>query len=433
MSVPATARSPNAIKDASSLYKLRTDPPPDGDALARRAQGDFGPIIDAMWGAGYYDAAVTISIDRASLTIQSSDIAGFARAADGYRNRAVAPVTIAVDPGPLFSLRSIRVLGPGGAELSEAELPARIVRLKPGDSAAAADLRAAEARIVDYFRKQGRPLARIASVAPVVDHAAHVMDVTFTADPGPVAPFGEATMNGPKDFDPRIARSFLYIEPGDPYSPRAIEDARNSIRQIPAVGGVRITEGTALDASWPPSLHRRRRGPPALWDRRVGEIFDHQRPGRPGLLGGPQRLRRRRAAAPAGRRLLCAAVVRDLAGDQKLLDQRSRISLLGELPEARSVGHAERPFGRRARRTDEHQRRGLPRLRGRGRRRDGGAAPSVQPEFLAPGRDRGADRRRDRRARPSELYARRRAGVRQLRHDRQQARPDAGGAAHAAR
>jgi len=55
-------------------------------------------------------------------------------------------------------------------------------------------------------------------------------------------------MNGPNDFNPAIARSFLYIHPGDPYSPQAIEDARNSIRQIPAVGGVRITEGTALDA-----------------------------------------------------------------------------------------------------------------------------------------------------------------------------------------
>src|SRR5580692_2084390 len=55
----------NAVQDASSLYKLRKDAPPDGDALARRAQSDFGPIIDAMWGAGYYDATVAISIDRA--------------------------------------------------------------------------------------------------------------------------------------------------------------------------------------------------------------------------------------------------------------------------------------------------------------------------------------------------------------------------------
>ena len=81
-------------------------------------------------------------------------------------------------------------------------MPGRIVRLKPGDPAAAADLRAAQARIVDYFRKQGRPLAKIASVAPVVDHAAHVRDVTSTVDPGPIAPFLEATMNGPHGFDP---------------------------------------------------------------------------------------------------------------------------------------------------------------------------------------------------------------------------------------
>jgi translocation and assembly module TamA len=238
----------SAVMDASSLYQLRKDAPPDGDALARRAESDFGPIIDAMWGAGYYDAAVTISIDRASLSILSSDIAGFARAAESYRNRAVAPVTINVNPGPLFRLRSIRVLGPGGAELSEAELPARIVRLKPGDSAAAAELRAAQARIVDYFRKQGRPFAKVGSIAPVVDHAAHVMDLVLTVDPGPIAPFGEATMIGPHDFNPAIARSFLYIQPGDPYSPQALEDARNTIRQIPAVSGVRITEGTALDA-----------------------------------------------------------------------------------------------------------------------------------------------------------------------------------------
>jgi translocation and assembly module TamA len=236
-----------AVQDSSSLYKLRKDAPPDGDALARRAQSDFGPIIDAMWGAGYYDATVTISIDRASLSILSSDINGFARTAESYRNRAPAPVTIAVNPGPLFSLRSVRVLGPDGAELSEAELPARIVRLKPGDPAAAGDLRAAQAGIVDYFREEGRPLVKIVSIAPVVDHAAHMMDVTFTVDSEPIAPFGEATMNGPNGFDPRIARSFLYIHPGDPYSPRAIEDARNSIREIPAVGGVRITEGTALD------------------------------------------------------------------------------------------------------------------------------------------------------------------------------------------
>ena len=77
----------DAVRDASSLYSLRKDAPPDGEALARRAQGDFAPVIDALWGAGYYNAAVTIAIDGASLAIASSDIAAFSRAAEAYRDR----------------------------------------------------------------------------------------------------------------------------------------------------------------------------------------------------------------------------------------------------------------------------------------------------------------------------------------------------------
>ena len=238
----------DSVKDASSLYSLRKDAPADGEALARRAQSDFAPVIDALWGAGYYNAAVTISIDGAALAIGSSDIAALSRAAESYRNRAPAPVVIKVDPGPLFKLRTVRVLDALGVEFPESELPQRIVGLKPGDPAAASEIRAAETRIVDYFRKQGRPLAKIQSVAPVVDHALDIMDLTVTVAPGPIAPFGEATINGPQTFDPAIVRSFLYIHPGDPYSPAAIADARNSIREIPAVGGVRITEGTTLDA-----------------------------------------------------------------------------------------------------------------------------------------------------------------------------------------
>jgi translocation and assembly module TamA len=238
----------SAARDASSLYSLRKDAPADGEALARRAESDFAPVIDALWGAGYYNAAVTISIDRASLAIGSSDIAAFSSAAEAYRNRAAAPVVIKVDPGPLFKLRSVHVVDALGVEFPEAELPQRIVGLKPGDPAAASEIRAAETSIVDYFRKQGRPLAKIQSVGPVVDHAQDVMDVTIMAAPGPIAPFGEATIKGPQPFDPTIVRSFLYFHPGDPYSPAAIADARNSIREIPAVGGVRITEGTTLDA-----------------------------------------------------------------------------------------------------------------------------------------------------------------------------------------
>jgi translocation and assembly module TamA len=240
----------NAVMDASSLYRLRQDPPPDGDSLARRATRDFAPLVDALWGAGYYNSSVVIAIDSASLTIGATDIAAFSRVAESYRNRAVAPVKITILPGPLFQLRSIRILNSiGSASFSADELPAKIIGMKIGDPASASDLRAAQVRIVDYFRSKGMPLAKIQSIAPVVDHSAHVMDVTLTIAPGPVARFGDAMLIGPQHFDPGIVRSFLYVQPGDPYSPQALSDAKTSIREIPAVGGVRITEATKLDAS----------------------------------------------------------------------------------------------------------------------------------------------------------------------------------------
>ena len=237
----------DSVKDASSLYSLRKDAPPDGEALARRAQGD-------LRRSSMRSGARAITTPRRRLRSMARAWHRVerhrslrARRRSLSQSRA-APVVIKVEPGPLFKLRTVRVVDALGVEFSEAELPQRIVGLKPGDPAAASEIRAAETRIVDYFRKQGRPLAKIQSVAPIVDHAQDIMDVTIMSAPGPIAPFGEATINGPQTFDPAIVRSFLYIHPGDPYSPAAIADARNSIREIPAVGGVRITEGTTLDA-----------------------------------------------------------------------------------------------------------------------------------------------------------------------------------------
>ncbi len=54
----------------------------------------------------------------------------------------------------------------------------------------------------------------------------------------------------------------------------------------------------------------------------------------------------------------------------------------------------------------------------------GGDTPPVQPEFLDSGGNRRPDWRRHGFARTRQLHAGRRAGLRQLRHDRQQARSD---------
>ena len=244
--VGAEGVSESVIRDASNLQALRKDPPEDGVSLARRAGRDFAPIVDALWSLGYYDASLDIRIDGVDLPLGVSDGAAFARAAEGYRARAPVPIEIVITPGPLFKLRELRLLGVDGAPL--VDLPDRVVALKAGDPAAASALRALQTRIVDEFRARGRPLARIVKVAPTINHPGRFMDLTLVVDPGARANMGTLTITGPRDFDPLIARSFVYMNEGDPYSPKTLADTKTSVREIPAVGSVRIVEADRLDS-----------------------------------------------------------------------------------------------------------------------------------------------------------------------------------------
>jgi translocation and assembly module TamA len=234
------------LQDASSLYRLRTDPPPDAEALVRRAQADLPRLLDALWGAGHYDARVVVEV--AGVPLALSDGAGGAaiRAAEAYRARTHVPVRIVADPGPLFRLREVRILDGVGRPL---DLPPRVAALNPGDPARSADVLAAEARIVDHFRARAHPFARVARRDPVVLHGAAAMDLTLAVEPGPRAGIGPIAVSGTQAVDPAVVRSFIYAEPGDPYSPRALAGIRRSVGRIEALASVRVREAEALDAA----------------------------------------------------------------------------------------------------------------------------------------------------------------------------------------
>ena len=239
----------DALQDSSNFYKLRQDPPPDGEALAQRLTADFAPMLDALWGSGYYNARIFASVGATQLEF-GQEGERVARAANAYRNRAVVPVTITVETGPLFRLRNIAVVDASTYEPFPPEvLPPYVLKLQPGDPAKAADLRAANERLIDYFRAQSHPLVKAPLPRPTIYHAFLTMDVTFAVDPGPKAGFGEVSINGPNGFDPSIVRSFIYLQPGQPYTPKALADTRKSVSSIPAVGSIRIREGDKLDSN----------------------------------------------------------------------------------------------------------------------------------------------------------------------------------------
>jgi translocation and assembly module TamA len=236
------------LKDASTLRSLTDDPPPDAESLVRRAEADLPRLTDALWGAAYYNARVAISVAGVPLSLQSARSAAAIRSASAYRSQALVPIQVIVDPGPQFVLRNITVLdAETGRPFLREELPPRIVGIEPGDPARGADILAAQARIVDYFRAQSRPFAKVTRQDPVVVHPSQVMDITVAVDAGPRAGIGAITVRGAENVDPAVVRSFIYTDPGDPYSPAALASTRKSILNIEALSSVRIREADTLD------------------------------------------------------------------------------------------------------------------------------------------------------------------------------------------
>lgn len=228
----------------STLFRLRGDPPPDAEALVRRAQSDLVPFVDALWGLGYYNARVRIEVAGVPLSIRGENAAAAAQAARSFRGRERVPVRVLIEPGAVFSIRQIRFEGPDGAPLP---FGAEVTALAPGDPAESAAILAAQANVVDYYRARSRPLAEITAIDPVVIHPERAMDLTVRVSPGPVAGIGPIAVDGNEDVPDYVIRSFIYTEPGDPYSPEALADMRRSIGRIEAISAVRINEGRALD------------------------------------------------------------------------------------------------------------------------------------------------------------------------------------------
>ncbi|MBK9081349.1 MAG: BamA/TamA family outer membrane protein [Rhizobiales bacterium] len=234
------------LEDASALRRLRDDAPPDGETVVRRALIDAAALYDALWAEGYYDARLDIRIAGVALPQAASEApAAAVRAAETFRGRAVVPIEVAVAPGPQFTVRALRVTDGQGHLLA---LPERAVGLAPGDPARAADLRAARVRVIDFYRAESRPLTKGGDIAITVDHRAKQVDAVIPVTPGAVAPVGAISIEGTKDVDPAVVRSFVYVEPGDPYSPQAMADVRKSALRVQALGSARVREATALAA-----------------------------------------------------------------------------------------------------------------------------------------------------------------------------------------
>ena len=244
------SRLAEALKDASKVWRLRLEAPSSGVALSRRVVSDFPDLANALWASGYFDASVRVTVAGVAVSPKGAGADAAGKAAEALRGTTLVPIRYTIAPGPLYQLRNVVIYDARTKGMMD---PALIDRDRlgadPVGPARAATVRATQSVWIDQLRAKSYPLARVVDMRPVVDHRLRMMDVAVTIDTGPRAGIGAVTVKGSPGVDPRVISSFIYLEEGEPYSPKRILDTRNSVSQIEAIGGVRVVDGEKLDAN----------------------------------------------------------------------------------------------------------------------------------------------------------------------------------------
>ncbi|WP_245985975.1 autotransporter assembly complex protein TamA [Azospirillum thermophilum] len=212
------------LRASSSLVELKDDPPPSLIGLERRAESDRDRLQAALRSAGYYDARLDIRID------------GDARPADAQPVK----VTVAVEPGPLYRIKTVTAATAGGAPLPGDAIDPAEFGLKAGEPARGQLVLDAEGALVGRLVQRGYGYAKVPDRRVVVDHSDRTMDVAYTVDPGPLVRYGETRITGLEGVDEDLVRGRLPWKPGEVYVPAQTDKARQDIAKLEVFDTVRV-------------------------------------------------------------------------------------------------------------------------------------------------------------------------------------------------
>nr|WP_246548153.1 autotransporter assembly complex family protein [Ancylobacter oerskovii] len=232
----------NAVTDASNLERLKDRPPAGAAGLIRRALSDGPAINAALYSIGYYGSKIRITVAG-----NAPDAPNIFDIVEASRKRGPVPVTVTVDPGPLFHFGRIAILdAKTGRPLVDAPSLASL-GFAPGEPALATTVVRAEATLTNHWRDAGHPFARVTDKDVVADHAVRQLDVTFHVEPGPRATFGRFTVKGADFLTPGFIEDRIEIAHGTPYSPDVLNRLRRRLLEYEAIASVRIIEADHLE------------------------------------------------------------------------------------------------------------------------------------------------------------------------------------------
>jgi translocation and assembly module TamA len=226
------------LSASSDLVSLRKSAPVSPVGLILRARGDTGRLKTVLESYGYYQSAVTATIDGASLT--SADLADKLMTLPKGKD---ASVVVSFVPGPLYVLGKVTLDGdlPDGLRSK--------FNLHSGQPAVAADVLAAGARLLTALQDRGYAFAKVDTPLAEELPDAHQLDVSFHVVTGAVVHFGAITVTGLQRTHLSAVLSRLQLRQGDQYSAQALDKARRNLLAMNVFGTVDVRVAPTADAS----------------------------------------------------------------------------------------------------------------------------------------------------------------------------------------
>jgi translocation and assembly module TamA len=222
----------STLKLTSQLETLRKSAPVDPFGLIARARGDVTRLQTVLQSFGYYDGAITITINGRGL-----DSIGLGDALSALSKESDAHVRIDPTLGPLFHIGRIEIKGalPPGMR--------RKLPLAAGAPAVASDVLAAGSALQTALTDAGYAFAQVEKPVAYEEPARHVLNLTFPVTPGPRVRIGKIRIEGLKHVHESLVRRRLPVHGGERYDAAAIEKAREDLLTLGVLSTVSVTLG----------------------------------------------------------------------------------------------------------------------------------------------------------------------------------------------
>jgi len=201
-------------------------PPESRIEARRRAKAAADSAIALLRSEGYYDYTVTPQIG------------------EGEHPQP----TIVIDTGPRSVVGSVTLAWAGDppAKAAIAATQAAIA-LKPGAPARAAEILAAEGRVLASVQKQGYADAKTAPRRVVVDHALHQVQVTYTVAPGALVHLKGVNISTKGRTKASWIKGLVPWKPGAVYAPNDVAELERRLLDTHVYDSVTVALEPATD------------------------------------------------------------------------------------------------------------------------------------------------------------------------------------------